>query len=335
MVTIADYTILEELRSDGEFGLYRARRKADGVLVLLKTPLSPRPTPRVLGYLEHEYQLADRLDPAWALHPLALEHAPEQIVLCYENFPGMPCATRVFPMDVGPFLALALRVVTAVSEMHQQNIIHRDLKPEHVLVHPGSGEVRLTGFGIAQLQAGTVAPAQATGVLEGTIAYMSPEQTGQMVRSIDYRTDLFSLGVLFYQMLTNSLPFSGADPLEWVHSIVAQQPAPMMAVRPELPAVLSDIVLRLLAKSPEERYQTAAALLVDLEQCQAAWQAEGQIAAFTLGAHDISDRFLLSPKLYGRKRELAMLRAAYQRVASQGTPECLLVSGAPGVGKTR
>ena len=202
-----------------------------------------------------------------------------------------------------------------------------------VIESDDAGHVWLTGFGIAsRLPRERQAPAPPE-IIAGTLAYMSPEQTGRMNRSIDTRSDLYSLGVTLYQMLTGVLPFAAADPLEWVHCHIARQPvAP--ADRRAVPEPLSAIIMRLLAKNAEERYQTAAGLEADLRRCLAEWQTHGRIDPFPLGADDLSDRLLIPEKLYGREREVDALLAAFDRVVAQGTAELVLVSGYSGVGKS-
>lgn len=236
------------------------------------------------------------------------------------------------PLDLTRFFHIAISLATALGQVHRHGLIHKDVKPANVLVDD-CGQVHLTGFGIAsQLPHERQTPTPPE-IIAGTLAYMAPEQTGRMNRSIDTRSDLYSLGVTFYQMLTGALPFSAADPLEWVHCHIARQPTPP-SERAAVPEPLSSLTMKRLAKNAEERYQTASGLEADLRRCLAEWQSNGRIDPFPLGAHDVSDRLLIPEKLYGREREIKALLAAFDRVVAQGAPEFVLVSGYSGVGKS-
>ena len=237
------------------------------------------------------------------------------------------------PMEVGRFLRLAVRVTAAVAKAHERGLIHKDIKPGNILVNDGE-EIRLTGFGIASRLPRERQPPNPPEVIAGTLAYMAPEQTGRMNRSIDSRSDLYSLGVTFYEVLTGYLPFTASDPMEWVHCHIARQARPPSERVGAIPQALSSIVMKLLAKTAEERYQTAAGVEADLRRCLSEWQSRGRIDPFPLGARDASDRLLISEELYGREPEIATLLAAFDRVVAQGTPELVLVSGYSGVGKS-
>jgi PAS domain S-box-containing protein len=238
------------------------------------------------------------------------------------------------PMELSRFLRFAVGLAAALGELHQRGLIHKDIKPANILVDSASGAVWLTGFGIASRLPRERQSAEPPEVIAGTLAYMAPEQTGRMNRSIDSRSDLYSLGVTFYEMLTGVLPFTASDPMEWVHCHIARQPVTPDKYAKEIPAPLSAIVMKLLAKTAEERYQTAAGVAHDLWCCLREWEAHCRIDLFQLGAHDVSDRFLIPEKLYGREREIDALLASFDRVISKGTPELVLVSGYSGIGKS-
>ncbi|MCU1262437.1 MAG: multi-sensor signal transduction multi-kinase, partial [Bryobacterales bacterium] len=327
--------VLEPLREGPDFTLYRGRQRGHPSPVLAVALSAEQP--QGLRRLEHEYSLAAELDHEWAAKPLALTRQEGRTILILTDPGGKPLdlvleRDQGQPLDLTRVLRIAIGLATALGQVHRQGLIHKDIKPGNVLVDD-NGDVWLTGFGIAsQLPHECQAPAPPE-IIAGTLAYMAPEQTGRMNRSIDTRSDLYSLGVSLYQMLTGALPFAAADPLEWVHCHIACQPIPP-GDRAAVPEPLSAIVMKLLAKNAEERYQTASGLEIDLRRCLAEWQSHSRIDPFLLGAHDSPDRLLIPEKLYGREREIDVLLAAFDRVVAQGPPEFVLVSGYSGVGKS-
>jgi PAS domain S-box-containing protein len=329
---------LQVLWEDGERVFCRGWRDgADGsrkgVLVVL--PAAEHPAPLTLNRLAHEYGLKDALDGAWAARPLELVRERARTMLVLED-PGGEPLERILgpPMEVGTFLPLAIGVAMALGNVHERGLVHKEIKPSNILVSRASAEVWLTGFGIASRlprQRQSPGPLE---FIEGTLAYMAPEQTGRMNRSIDSRSDLYSFGVTLYQMLTGHLPFSASDAMEWVHCHIARKPTPPSERLKNIPASLSAIVMKLLAKTAEERYQTAAGVENDLRRCLAEWEAQGRIGEFPIGEHDTPDRLLVPEKLYGREPEIGTLLASFGRVAASDTPELVLVSGYSGIGKS-
>ncbi len=326
--------VFETLREDGEFNLYRGRRPGNGEPILMLVPGDSQQTETGSGRLEHEYSLADQLEPMWALRPLAMAQHKGRATLLLSAFDGRPLdALLGLPMELGRFLRIAVALVAALREVHRRCLVHRDLKPSNILVD-SVDNIRLTGFGMASRLTREPRPPAAPEIVAGTLAYMSPEQTGRMNRSIDARSDLYSLGIIFYEMLTGELPFRASDPMEWIHCHVARSPtAPGERVR-GLPHPIEAIVLTLLAKNAEDRYQTTAGLEVDLRRCLAEWDLIGRVDPFELRARDISDRLLVPERLYGRQAEIDMLTAAFDRVVRMGTAELVLVSGCAGIGKS-
>jgi serine/threonine protein kinase len=267
--------------------------------ILLVAPAGEYPSPGSLQRLEHEYALRTDLDGDWAARPIELLRRDGRLMLVLEDPGGEPLERLVGrPMKVTEFLRIAIPLAAAVGRLHGRALIHKDLKPANILVDTASGGVWLTGFGIAsRLPREHQAPAPPE-VIAGTLAYMAPEQTGRMNRSIDARSDLYALGVIFYEMLTGALPFTASDPMEWVHCHIARQAVPPSERVASIPGPLSAIAMKLLAKTADDRYQTVAGLTIDLQHCLAEWQATGRIAPFTLGQQDMSDRLLIPERLY-------------------------------------
>jgi PAS domain S-box-containing protein len=285
--------------------------------------------------LEHEYALKAELDADWAARPVALTHHNHRRTLVLEDPGGAPLDRLLGrPLDVSHFLRIAIPLAGALRQVHERGLIHKDIKPANILVDAVSGGVWLTGFGIASRLPREHQAAAPPELIAGTLAYMAPEQTGRMNRSVDSRSDVYALGVTFYEMLTGKLPFTAADPMEWVHCHIARRPAPPSERVAGVPGTLSAIVMKLLAKTAEERYQTAAGIEADLRRCLAEWESHGRIEPFSLGGCDVSDRLLIPEKLYGREREIETLLAAFDRVVTSGRPELVLVSGYSGIGKS-
>jgi PAS domain S-box-containing protein len=329
----------ETLREDGEFVLYRNRHRSsiNGTLqpTLVVAPVREHTAPRSLRRIEHEYSLRAELDPAWAARPLALAAHQGHAVLVLEDPGGEPLERLVGrPMELQQFLRLAIGFSAALGRLHQHGLIHKDIKPANALVNAASGQVWLTGFGIASRLPRERQSPEPPEFIAGTLAYMAPEQTGRMNRSIDSRSDLYSLGITLYEMLTGSMPFTASDPMEWVHCHIARQPVPPRERLKEVPIPVSAIIQKLLAKTAEERYQTAAGLEADLRRCLAEWEARGRVDTFTLGKHDTSNRLLMPEKLYGRDGERKILLAAFDQVVATGAPVLVLVSGYSGIGKS-
>jgi PAS domain S-box-containing protein len=336
IVELSQY-VLEALRRDEEFVLYRGEHsnQPGSPSVFLLTPASLQPALETLKKIEHEYSLRDELDSAWAVRSLALSEHRGQMALMLED-PGGETLDRYLPgpMGIKQFLQLAASAANALGGLHKRELIHKDVKPANVLVNPDTCEVRLMGFGIAsRLPRERQAP-ELPEFIAGTLDYMAPEQTGRMNRSIDSRSDLYSLGVTLYEMLTGTLPFTASDPMELVHCHIARQPTPPRLRFASIPDAVSAIVMKLLAKTPEERYQTAVGVERDLRRCLAEWETQHRIVEFPLGEQDMPDRLLIPEKLYGRESEINTLLAAFDRVVSAGRPELVLVSGYSGIGKS-
>ena len=325
----------ETLWEDGELILSRGVWDGEGLPLLAAMPSSAQPSAETLARLRHSYALREELDPAWAARPLKLEPNQGRLTLLIEDPGGEPLSRLIGrPLEIAPFLRLAIGIATTVGQVHQCGLIHKDIKPTNVLVNSVTGHAWLMGFGIASRLPRERQSPVAPEVIAGTLAYMAPEQTGRINRSIDFRSDLYALGVTLYEMLTGELPFVASDPMEWVHCHLARQPAPPGERFAGVPGPLSAIVMKLLAKNAEDRYQTAAGLAVDLRKCRAQWERNRSIEQFPLGSDDVPDRLLIPEKLYGREHEIGTLLGAFDRVVANDATELVLVSGYSGIGKS-
>ncbi|MDY0885314.1 AAA family ATPase [Dongia soli] len=329
--------MLVPLRESADFTLYRGRKHDDSSPVLA-IALFEHPSPQSIKRLLHEYSLAAELNPAWAAKPLAITRHEGRTILLLKDPGGQPL-DRILerdkgrPLDLTRFLSTAIGLARTLGQVHQQGLIHKDIKPANVLVDD-TGNAWLTGFGIAsQLPRERQSP-EPPEFIAGTLAYMAPEQTGRMNRSIDSRSDLYSLGMTFYEMLTGSLPFAAVDPMEWVHCHIAKQPAAPSERLGTVPASVSAITMKLLSKTADERYQTAGGAESDLRRCLSQWESQGRIDDFTPGARDTPDRLMIPEKLYGRDREVDTLLTAFDRIVGGGRAELVLLSGYSGIGKS-
>jgi len=332
------YAAPEVLWEDGERILRRIRRKGsegswNSVLAVFSA--AEHPTPAFLKRLAREYELKDDLENAWAARPFAFECKDGDTLLVLEDPGGQPLDRLIGPpMEVGRFLRLAIASAVTLGRLHERGLLHNDIKPTNILVNSETDQVWLLGFGIASRFPRERLSSEASEFISGTLAYMAPEQTGRMNRSVDSRSDLYSLGVTLYQMLTGKLPFTASDPMEWVHCHIARKPVPPGELLQNIPVPVSAIIMKLLAKTAEERYQTAAGLEGDLRRCLAGWEGRCCVDDFPLGERDTPDQLLIPEKLYGRSSEINTLLASFDRVVAGGRPELVLVSGYSGIGKS-
>lgn len=322
------YVVSQRLREDDQFVLLRARRLADDVPVLL---LGARDGRRDSGErIEREFALRGELDPGFAAIPLALADSASGPVLVLADCGAAPLSTLPpVAMPARAFLSFALNLTRALASVHQRNLVHKDLRPEHILVQAGSGRVRLTGFGGAA-RVGAV-PRGPDGYRSGSLPYMAPEQTGRVKRPVDTRTDLYSLGVVLYQLLCGQLPFAAAGPAQWIDCHVARAP---QACAGTVDRCCAAIVMKLLAKAPEQRYQSTDGLQADLAHCLALLRDDAPAAPFALGRSDGVMRPQAGGALVGRAGQLAVLEQTLQRAACGLAVQPVLVCGPAGSGKS-
>ncbi|MEM9164262.1 MAG: AAA family ATPase, partial [Cyanobacteria bacterium P01_F01_bin.4] len=339
MLTIAGYEVTELIYSGARSLIYRGIRQADGRSVVLKTLAAPYPTLGAIANLKHEYEILNGLDIPDIIKPVAWKAPTALPVLVLEDFQGISLRAWIQQrgaLSLQQFLPIALKLTHTLVQLHQAQLIHRDIKPSNILINPTTADIKLIDFGLATqlIQAAQVSNNQPNHrAVAGTYAYMSPEQTGRMNRTVDYRTDLYSLGITFYEMLTGQLPFQASDPMAWVHCHIARAPTPLQEIKPATPEVVSQIVTKLLSKMAEDRYQQAQGLSADLQICLDQLNTAGTIAPFAMGGRDRSGQFQLPQILYGRAPEILTLLGTFDRI-SQGAVELTLVSGYSGIGKS-
>ncbi|MGP1375588.1 MAG: AAA family ATPase [Almyronema sp.] len=332
---ITGYTVIERLYLGSRTAVYRAVQMADLRSVVLKVLQREYPSFGELVQFRNQYAITKHLAIPGIVQPLSLEPLGNSYALIMEDWGGISLSQYLQrqPLAVAEVLTIALSLADILHLLHQQRVIHKDIKPTNILIHPEFKQIKLIDFSIASLLPKETQEIQNPNTLEGTLAYLAPEQTGRMNRGIDYRADYYAFGVTLYELLTGQLPFTTKDPLELVHCHIARAATPVHQVNPTVPEPISAIVAKLMAKNAEDRYQSALGLKHDLEQCLTQWQTTGAIAEFELGQRDLSDRFNIPEKLYGREAEVQALLAAFDRVAA-GSAEIMLVAGFSGIGKT-
>jgi len=353
MITLKGYRVLAQLHESSNSRIYRAFRELNNQPVILKLLAEDYPSVEAIAQFKLEYELTCRVQTAGVIRAYGLERYQNTLVIVLEDFGGRSLRQVLppSPLPLGDFLPLSLQITKALGDIHQCAIIHKDINPSNILLNPQTGHVKIIDFGIASLCSRESPILKNLNVLEGTLPYLSPEQTGRMNRAIDYRTDFYSLGITFYELLTHQLPFASDDPVELVHSHIAKRPVPPHHLNPDLPVPLSEIVMKLLEKTAEQRYQSAFGLEQDLQTCFEQWQTTGTVQPFPLGQQDHSGKFQISQKLYGRESEVEILLNAFSRVAAianetstveleethesmPGRSEIMLVSGYSGIGKS-
>jgi predicted ATPase/anti-anti-sigma regulatory factor len=335
MLHIDDYTVVSKIHEGPNTILYGGHRNVDHAPIVAKVPRSEYPSPRELAKLRHEYALLKSLDLPGVVRAYALARCGSGLALVLESLTAQPLSVILGgdPLALSTGLRIGINLADILAGLQRQRVVHKDIKPQNILVDPRTHDVHVIDFSIATRLTQALQRAIHPNSLEGTLAYMSPEQTGRMNRVIDLRSDLYSVGVVLYEMIVGRLPFQTTDPVELVYSHIARVPARPTEARPDIPEAVSDVVMKLLAKTAEERYQSAQGLKADLAQCLASLQASGQIPRFTLGQHDQTGELRIPQRLYGRDAELRELTTAFER-ARQGSAELLLISGYSGIGKS-
>ncbi|MFM0155392.1 MULTISPECIES: AAA family ATPase [Paraburkholderia] len=334
MIELSDFRF-ETLCDDGEFVLSRINRRDGAQTWLTVTLAALQPAANSQARLEHAYELRSQLDGRFLTQPHALIEYRGSAALVLEDPGGVPLsAIPMGSLALDRFLVMAGSLAAALGALHARGLVHKDIRPANILVNAETGSVALTGFGVASRASGEAPASALSDVTARALAYLAPEQTGRMNRPVDSRADLYSLGITFYEMLTGEFPYRANSPSEWIHCHIARPPIPVNERASDVPSPLAAIVMRLLAKTAEDRYQTAEGLESDLRRCLDAWEQTGRIDAFPLGAQDAPERLLIPERLYGREAQTSALNAAFDRVVQQGKAELVLVSGYSGIGKS-
>jgi predicted ATPase/signal transduction histidine kinase len=340
IVSIPGYHLDEEIYNGSRTLVYRGYRETDSLPVVIKLLKNPYPGFNELLSFRNQYMIAKNLNSSLIIQTYSLEAYQNGYALVMEDFGGISLKDYFASVEtrqgtfIQEFFRIAIALCNTLDILYRDRIIHKDIKPSNILINPQTKQVKLIDFSIASLLPRETQVLVNPNVLEGTLAYISPEQTGRMNRGIDYRSDFYSLGVTFYELLSGELPFQSNDPMELVHSHIAKQPKQLGGRGgEEIPQVLCDIVIKLMAKNAEDRYQSALGLKFDLETCLNQLQETGRIYSFKIAQRDVCDRFLIPDKLYGRETEVESLLQAFERV-SLGATEIMLVAGFSGIGKT-
>ena len=351
MSVVSDYRVVTHVYESSNSLVYQAIRRSDDFPVILKILKQDYPTSTELTRYKHEYEITRQLDIQGVIQTYDLLPYDSTLAMILEDFGGQSLdiilQSRTF--TVAEFLPLAIRITKILGDIHAANVIHKDINPSNIVFNAQTGQLKIIDFGISTIFTHENPTFNNPAVLEGTLAYMSPEQTGRMNRTLDYRTDFYSLGATFYQLLTQQLLFTTSDAMEWVHGHIARQCTSPSALNPDVPPVLSQIIMKLLAKTAEERYQSAAGLLVDLEHCLTEFRQTNTIVNFPLARHDISKHLVMPQTLYGREKEIDILLSVYNRVATPASQrnsvqpaegdhpsksEMMVVGGYAGIGKS-
>ncbi|MCV6636727.1 ATP-binding sensor histidine kinase [Candidatus Albibeggiatoa sp. nov. NOAA] len=335
MNMLPGYEVRDKIHEGNKSLIYRARRTADNANVILKILTDERPTPERIARFRQEFEIHKKLEDVQGVaHAYALDHHQHRWFMVLEDFGGQSLDQYFNKQPIGliNFLKISIDISEILARVHQKHIIHRDINPSNIVIDPKTNEIKLIDFGLSSVllqdTSDFIAPS-----LEGTFAYMSPEQTGRINQVMDYRTDFYSLGVTLYELITQRLPFDTSDPIALIHAHIAKPPEPPHQIKPTIPKTISSIIMKLLQKNVAERYQSAFGIQADLVSCLMQLEANGDIENITLGENDISPILRISQKLYGREFEVDTLLAAFEQVRD-GTNQLLMLAGYPGVGKT-
>jgi len=333
--SLTGYRCVEKLYDGTRSFVYRARRTSDDTAVVIKCLNNPYPSFHELTQFRNQYTIAKQLNLPGIVQPIALEPYKHGFALIMQETHSIDLKTYLstHTFTLNEFFDFAISMADILQGLYQKRVLHKDIKPANILIHPDTHKIHLIDFSLSSLLPKEIQELQTVRKLQGTLSYISPEQTGRMNRGIDHRTDYYAFGISCYEILTQQLPYVSDDPMTLIHNHLAKTPTPPNQINTAIPNMVNDLILKLMAKTIEERYQSAFGLKQDLKQCQTTWAEHQKIAPFVLGQHDISQRFQVSNRLYGRQQEVVQLLEAFDRVCN-GALEMILVAGFSGIGKT-
>ena len=335
-INLKGFEITEKVYESRTILVLRGQRLEDGRTVIIKTHSTDYPTDKDTQKILKEYEILSQVNDAeFIIKAYDIVEADNRVALILEDINGVSLRDYLQnrKLELKEFLNLARQMARMLEELHSNNIIHKDINPNNIILNAEAGRYKIIDFDISSRLSIEKVEVESPNVRLGTLPYISPEQTGRMNRSIDYRTDFYSLGVTFYEMITGQLPFNSKDPMAMVHCHIAKQPAPPTEVESDIPAPVGQIILKMLAKTAEDRYQSAYGLRADLETALTNFENTGTVPAFRVGGKDVSERFKIPQKLYGRQKEIQSLLNAFERI-TQASSEFVLASGYSGIGKS-
>ena len=337
MLKFGNCEILEKLQETKYTEIYKAFYPEKNTNVILKSLKDEFPSPEMLSRIKNEFQIISQINSPHYIRAYSLEKEGNRFGIVQEDIEGISLKEYLTgKLELSDFFRIALSMVNAIAAVHKKNIIHKDVNPSNFIYNAKTGVLKIIDFGISTTFSRENTTLENPNILEGTLLYISPEQTGRMNRSIDYRTDFYSLGITFYEMLVGKLPFDSNDPIELVHSHIAKQALAPAEINSTIPIPLSDLIMKLISKTAEERYLSCSGLKFDMEVLSSGvinYKEEFP----KLGLKDISDKFQIPQKLYGREKEIQILLSSFEEINQtfdNSVSQFLLVSGYSGIGKS-
>lgn len=334
MQVFKNYKLLNCLFENDKLSIFKAQNIQTEESLLIKILKSPYPSRKEVENLEYEFKITSTIKISGIIKPIIIESLEHNKAIIMEGFDGITLHDYFKnKKSLLQMLGVAIKITRIIQDIHNIDIIHRNINPYNFLINPDTGDVRITGFNIAaEIQKESKKPIYPES-FEGNLSYISPEQTGRMNRSIDFRSDYYSFGIMLYELFTEQLPYKSSDALELIHNHIAKQPPFPHQINLDLPITISQIIMRLIAKNAEDRYQSIIGLMSDLEECYKQLDSGGFISPFQIGMNDKMDAFVIPEKIYGRDSDIKSLFNEFEQTM-QGYTNLVFICGSPGIGKT-